>query len=95
MKGRSAMPDVTKPLASMPAMTPSGLKSALASAIRGVMEGTCDPQRAVALGKLAAQANAIMRTELDAVRLHHEITGEKTEHAMKVIGHGVASEEGA
>lgn len=82
----ASLPD-TKPLPSVPALSARGIKSVLSGVLQGLANGTVSPERAQAVSKVAAQMNSIMRTELDAAKLHFEITGKKNDHAMTAIGH--------
>jgi predicted oxidoreductase len=63
------------------------VKSALSGTLRGLIDKTVDANTANAVAKVAAQLNNIMRTELDAAKLHYEITGKKHEYALTAIGY--------
>lgn len=76
----------------VPAMSARGIKSVLSGALKGLMDGTVDVETAKAIAQVAAQANLIMRTELDAAKLHFEITGKTNEFALTAIGHTVDAE---
>lgn len=77
----------------MPALSARGIRSVLSSALKGLMDGTCTVEKADAAAKVAAQMNQIMRTKLDAAKLHFDITGKKNELALTAIGHATEDEE--
>lgn len=72
----------------VPALSSRGMKSSLSTVLKMLIEKRIDPETANAAAKVAAQMNNIMRTELDAAKLHFEITGQKdNSHALLAIGH--------
>lgn len=76
-----------KMVPNVPAISARGMRSALSGALKGLMDGTVTVETAQAVAKVAAQMNEIMRTELEAAKLHFAITGKKNELALVAIGH--------
>jgi len=69
------------------------MKSVLSQILRGLCDGSVDVQQAQAASKVAAQLNAIMRTELDAARLHFEMHAKPNGYALTAIGYAGSEDD--
>lgn len=73
------------------AMSVRTLNELLAKAIQETASGKCSVESAKAIASLAAQMNNLLRTDLDAMRLQHDIGG--SEPVRLVLGEKIVEPE--